>query len=109
MVSCGARGGAAAVEAGLSVNAYVVVSWVSVRGEGDAYVRRLGRRGHGHHQPARYMAAVVFTVDATGVTAQPTLSSEEIADKAAAHPDVLRADARVNVRSAAPVSQPRQP
>jgi hypothetical protein len=35
------------------------------------------------------MAAVVFTVDATTATGHPTLSSEEIADQAAAHPDVL--------------------
>jgi hypothetical protein len=35
------------------------------------------------------MAAVVFTVDATTATGHPTLSSEEIADRAAAHPDVL--------------------
>jgi len=35
------------------------------------------------------MAAVVFTVDATTATGHPTLSSEEIADRAAAYPDVL--------------------
>ncbi|GAA2546980.1 4-hydroxyphenyl-beta-ketoacyl-CoA hydrolase [Pseudonocardia hydrocarbonoxydans] len=35
------------------------------------------------------MAAVVFTVDATTATGHPALSSEEIADAAAAHPDVL--------------------
>ena len=35
------------------------------------------------------MAAVVFTVDAHTATGHPTLSSEEIADQAAAHPDVL--------------------
>ena len=35
------------------------------------------------------MAAVVFTVDAEAATGHPGLSSEEIADKAAAHPDVL--------------------
>jgi len=35
------------------------------------------------------MAAVVFTVDASTATGHPTLSSEEIADQAAAHPDVL--------------------
>jgi predicted TIM-barrel fold metal-dependent hydrolase len=35
------------------------------------------------------MAAVVFTVDATTQTGHPALSSEEIADLAAAHPDVL--------------------
>jgi predicted TIM-barrel fold metal-dependent hydrolase len=42
-----------------------------------AYYRQLG------------MAAVVFTVDASTATGHPTLSSEEIADQAAAHPDVL--------------------
>ncbi len=42
-----------------------------------AYYRQLG------------MAAVVFTVDAHTATGHPTLSSEEIADQAAAHPDVL--------------------
>jgi len=35
------------------------------------------------------MAAVVFTVDAATATGHPTLSSEEIADQAAAHADVL--------------------
>ena len=35
------------------------------------------------------MAAVVFTVDATTATGHPALSSEEIADAAAKHPDVL--------------------
>jgi len=35
------------------------------------------------------MAAVVFTVDATTATGHPSLSSEEIADAAAAHADVL--------------------
>jgi predicted TIM-barrel fold metal-dependent hydrolase len=35
------------------------------------------------------MAAVVFTVDASAATGHPTLSSEEIADQAAAHADVL--------------------
>jgi predicted TIM-barrel fold metal-dependent hydrolase len=37
----------------------------------------------------RQMAAVVFTVDATTQTGHQALSSEEIADRAAAHPDVL--------------------
>jgi uncharacterized protein len=37
----------------------------------------------------RQMAAVVFTVDAATATGHPALSSEEIADRAAAHPDVL--------------------
>jgi uncharacterized protein len=38
---------------------------------------------------ARQLAAVVFTVDATTATGHPALSSEELADRAAAHPDVL--------------------
>ena len=37
----------------------------------------------------RNMAAVVFTVDATAATGHPALSSEEIAEGAAEHPDVL--------------------
>ena len=37
----------------------------------------------------RHFAAVVFTVDATTATGHPGLSSEEIADRAAAHADVL--------------------
>src|SRR3984957_17960733 len=35
------------------------------------------------------MAAVVFTVDASTATGHPAISSEEIADKAAEHSDVL--------------------
>lgn len=41
------------------------------------------------HYRARDMAAVVFTVDASAGTGHPALSSEEIADAAAQHPDVL--------------------
>jgi predicted TIM-barrel fold metal-dependent hydrolase len=41
------------------------------------------------HYRARRTAAVVFTVDATAATGHPALSSEEIADRAAEHPDVL--------------------
>src|SRR5437764_12190213 len=37
----------------------------------------------------RQMAAVVFTVDATTATGHQALSSEEVADRAAAHPDGL--------------------
>ena len=37
----------------------------------------------------RQFAAVVFTVDATTATGHPALSSEEMADRAAAHADVL--------------------
>jgi predicted TIM-barrel fold metal-dependent hydrolase len=38
---------------------------------------------------ARSIAAVVFTVDAQAATGHPALSSEQIADEVAAHPDVL--------------------
>jgi hypothetical protein len=38
---------------------------------------------------AQHMAAVIFTVDSELATGHPTLSNEEIADAAAAHPDVL--------------------
>src|ERR687894_1652975 len=41
------------------------------------------------HYRARRLAAVVFTVDATAGTGHPALSSEEIIDAAAEHPDVL--------------------
>ncbi|HEY0357386.1 MAG TPA: 4-hydroxyphenyl-beta-ketoacyl-CoA hydrolase [Mycobacteriales bacterium] len=41
------------------------------------------------HYRQRRMAAVVFTVDTTSATGHPALSSEDIADAAAAHPDVL--------------------
>jgi uncharacterized protein len=41
------------------------------------------------HYRARRTAAVVFTVDAPAGTGHPPLSSEEIADAAAEHPDVL--------------------
>jgi len=41
------------------------------------------------HYRARRMAAVVFTVDATAATGHPALSSEEIADEASEHADVL--------------------
>ncbi|MFI5586029.1 4-hydroxyphenyl-beta-ketoacyl-CoA hydrolase [Amycolatopsis sp. NPDC051758] len=41
------------------------------------------------HYRARKMAAVVFTVEAPAATGHPALSSEEIADAAAEHPDVL--------------------
>jgi uncharacterized protein len=41
------------------------------------------------HYRARKIAAVVFTVDAAGATGHPALSSEQIADEAAAHADVL--------------------
>jgi predicted TIM-barrel fold metal-dependent hydrolase len=41
------------------------------------------------HYRARNAAAVVFTVDAPSGTGHPALSSEEIADAAAAHADVL--------------------
>ena len=38
---------------------------------------------------AQRMAAVIFTVDAEAATGQPALANEEIAEAAAAHPDVL--------------------
>jgi uncharacterized protein len=41
------------------------------------------------HYRSRRMAAVVFTVEAPAGTGHPALSSEEIADQAAAHADVL--------------------
>jgi predicted TIM-barrel fold metal-dependent hydrolase len=41
------------------------------------------------HYRARRIAAVVFTVDAPSGTGHPPLSSEEIADAAAAHADIL--------------------
>jgi predicted TIM-barrel fold metal-dependent hydrolase len=41
------------------------------------------------HYRSRRMAAVVFTVEAPAGTGHPALSSEEIADEAAAHADVL--------------------
>jgi predicted TIM-barrel fold metal-dependent hydrolase len=41
------------------------------------------------HYRSRRMAAVVFTVEAAAGTGHPALSSEEIADQAAAHADVL--------------------
>jgi predicted TIM-barrel fold metal-dependent hydrolase len=41
------------------------------------------------HYRARNMAAVVFTVDATTGLGRPPLSSEEIAERAAEHADVL--------------------
>ncbi|HEY3470317.1 MAG TPA: 4-hydroxyphenyl-beta-ketoacyl-CoA hydrolase [Amycolatopsis sp.] len=41
------------------------------------------------HYRARKMAAVVFTVEAPAATGHPALSSEEIADAAAEHADVL--------------------
>jgi len=41
------------------------------------------------HYRARTIAAVIFTVDAPAGTGHPPLSSEEIADQAAEHPDVL--------------------
>jgi predicted TIM-barrel fold metal-dependent hydrolase len=41
------------------------------------------------HYRQQGMAAVVFTVDAATATGHPSLSSEEIADQAAGHSDVL--------------------
>ena len=42
----------------------------------------------GYYRP-RQLAAVVFTVDATTASSHPGLSSEEMADRAAANADVL--------------------
>ncbi len=58
------------------------------------YFRAAGDRAPTVEQIADYyrerdLAAVVFTVDASTATGHPALSSEEIADQAAAHPDVL--------------------
>jgi uncharacterized protein len=54
------------------------------------------------------MAAVVFTVDAGTATGHPALSSEDIADQAAAHADVLIPFGSVDpLRGAAAVSQAR--
>ena len=41
------------------------------------------------HYRARRTAAVIFTVEAPAATGHPGLSSEEIADRAAAHADIL--------------------
>jgi hypothetical protein len=55
------------------------------------------------------MAAVVFTVDAATATGHPALSSEDIADQAAAHADVLIPFGSVDpLREAAAVSQARE-
>jgi predicted TIM-barrel fold metal-dependent hydrolase len=54
------------------------------------------------------MAAVVFTVDATTATGHPALSSEEIADRAREHADVLIPFGSVDpLRGAAAVTQAR--
>ncbi|HWG00371.1 MAG TPA: amidohydrolase family protein [Trebonia sp.] len=54
------------------------------------------------------MAAVVFTVDAGTATGHPALSSEDIADQAAAHADVLIPFGSVDpLRGAAAVSRAR--
>jgi predicted TIM-barrel fold metal-dependent hydrolase len=54
------------------------------------------------------MAAVVFTVDAATATGHPALSSEDIADAAAAHADVLIPFGSVDpLRGAAAVAQAR--
>ncbi len=59
-----------------------------------AYFRATSNRAPGleeiaTHYRERNMAAVVFTVDAAVATGHPALSSAEVADAAAAHPDVL--------------------
>jgi len=50
---------------------------------------------------AQEMAAVVFTVDAELATGHPALSNEEIAEAAAAHPDVLIPFASIDPRRGA--------
>ena len=60
------------------------------------------------HYRERQMAAVVFTVDASTATGHPALSSEDIANEAAAHPDVLIPFGSVDPhRGAAAVAQAR--
>jgi uncharacterized protein len=55
------------------------------------------------------MAAVVFTVDAATATGHPALSSEDIADQAAAHDDVLIPFGSVDpLKGAMAVSQARE-
>jgi uncharacterized protein len=51
------------------------------------------------HYRERSMAAVVFTVDASSATGHPALSSEEIAEGAARHNDVLIPFASVDPRN----------
>src|SRR6202050_3625267 len=58
------------------------------------YFKAAGERAPTLEQIADYyrqrqLAAVVFTVDAATATGHPALSSEELADRAAARPDVL--------------------
>src|SRR5580704_6801046 len=58
------------------------------------YFKASGDRAPTVEQIADYyrrlqLAAVVFTVDAATATGHPALSSEEVADRAAAHADVL--------------------
>jgi predicted TIM-barrel fold metal-dependent hydrolase len=61
------------------------------------------------HYRARSMAAVVFTVDAESATGHPALSSEAIAEQAAAHADVLIPFGSVDPRKGAPaVAQARR-
>nr|WP_084529358.1 amidohydrolase family protein [Nocardia crassostreae] len=55
------------------------------------------------------MAAVVFTVDASTATGHPAISSEEIAERAAAHADVLIPFGSVDpLRGAAAIEQARR-
>ena len=60
------------------------------------------------HYRERKMAAVVFTVDASTASGHPALSSEDIADEAAAYPDVLIPFGSVDPhRGAAAIAQTR--
>ncbi len=59
------------------------------------------------HYRARRTAAVIFTVDATTATGHPALSSEEIADAAAEHADILIPFGSVDPHDAAAVTRIR--
>lgn len=59
------------------------------------------------HYRSRSMAAVVFTVDAESATGHPPLSSEELAERAAAHADVLIPFGSVDPHSASAARRAR--
>ncbi|MDX6744216.1 amidohydrolase family protein [Actinocorallia sp. A-T 12471] len=59
------------------------------------------------HYRERRMAAVIFTVDAATALGHPALSSAEIADAAAAHPDVLIPFGSVDPHAADAVARAR--
>jgi uncharacterized protein len=60
------------------------------------------------HYRERRIAAVIFTVDATSGLGHPALSSEEIAEAAAAHPDVLIPFGSVDPLGPDPVGKARR-